>query len=391
MSGCDPCGRIVHFSGYSIVKLKVGLVARCLNTSHIRGMGRYVYELLRQSQARDDLAWHLFGDDPRYPMTMPESHRISADVFTFRGDRFHLWEQVGLPLRAAMRAVDLLHCTEGTLPFWQTRPTVATVHDTLAWKEHDGGRVATTYFDSVLPGALRKCAAVITISQSSRNDILEKWPWLDEKLDVIPHGIADEYFADLDDRMPALLATAISGGPYLVYLGGPMERKRFGWALDVYARLGDSGLKMVVCGFGSEARASAEAALPIALKDSVIFAPFLSEGELRALLKGAGAVLYPTLYEGFGFPAIEAQASGVPVIFSSLGSLAELEGPLSMVVPPFDIDAWVAAVRESLALGESLVAKASAAKAWARKFSWLESYEKHLAVYQRVANSGGGK
>ena len=81
------------------MNLNIGLVARCLNTEHIRGMGKYVFELIKHSQQHPEMRWHVFGDDPRYGMVTPEGANVSADVFPFRGDRFHAWEQVGLPLR----------------------------------------------------------------------------------------------------------------------------------------------------------------------------------------------------------------------------------------------------------------------------------------------------
>jgi alpha-1,3-rhamnosyl/mannosyltransferase len=235
-----------------------------------------------------------------------------------------------------------------------------------------------------MPAALKKCAAVITISECSRTDILARWPWLENKLSVIPHGIEDTYFTEDKGRIPDDLALTIGGAPYLVYMGGPMERKRFNWAAEVLAKTNHPSLKLVACGFGAEARRVALDKLPHHLKDRVHFANFLSDAELRALYRGAKAVLYPTLYEGFGFPAIEAQAAGVPAIFSALGSLKELIGPLAMIVPPNDIDAWVGAVDQTVTMGEHRAELAKAASSWVKQFAWKESFEKHLAVYQKV-------
>lgn len=374
-------------------KTRIGLVASCLNTEHIRGMGKYVFELLQQSKPEHGLDWVLFGDDPRYPMTVPPGMPLTRDVFEFKGDRFRLWEQLGLPLRAIKRDVDLLHCTEGTLSLWQPRPTVVTVHDTLSWEERPDTRGAAFYFDTVLPAALKKCAAVITISESSRHDILQRWPCLDAKLSVIPHGIDAPYFEPLQPAVPGSLQTNVGDSPYLVYLGGAMERKRFAWAVGVLANSPHADLKLVVCGFGSAARRLAAEQLPTVLRQRVHFAEFLSDAELRSLYKGARAVLYPTLYEGFGFPAVEAQAAGVPVIFSPLGSLKELIGPLALVVPPDDLGAWLAAVNTALAMTAPEAHRAqeltATGQAWARQFSWSESYAKHLAVYQRVRRQAG--
>jgi glycosyltransferase involved in cell wall biosynthesis len=370
--------------------MQVGLVARCLNTAHIRGMGRYVFELLNQSAGEPGLQWLTFGDDPARPLHTPPGVPLRSDVFSFRGDRFQLWEQLGLPLHSRAAGVNLLHCTEGSLPWWQPVPTVVTLHDTLAWDEHAGDATSRLYFDKLLPAALARCAAVITISDSSRRDIVAKWPALESKLTVIPHGIGDEYFSDVPGSLSAELAAAVGSAPYVVYVGGPMSRKRFDWAVQVLAASGRPDLHLVACGFGAPARASAQAALPAALRPRVHFAPFLSDAELLALYRGAGAVLYPTLYEGFGFPAVEAQAAGVPALFSAVGSLAELAGPLAFVVEPKDMPAWASALHAALDLtGPARAKRAAAARTWAQGFSWRRSFEQHLAVYRRVAAAQG--
>ncbi len=366
------------------MKLRIGLVARCLNAEHIRGMGKYVFELLKNGQAAPELEWILFGNDKRFGMAAPACKTIATDIFEFKGDRFNLWEQMGVPLRATQQHLDVLHCTEGSLSLWQPKPTVVTIHDTLSWVERPDTFGAKFYWDTLMPAALKKCAAVITISETSRTDILARWPWLEKKLSVIPHGIEDAYFTESEGSLPEDLDLIIGNSPYLVYVGGPMERKRFNWAAEVMAKTQHPTLKLIACGFGAAARRTASDQLSPDLKNRVHFSNFLSDAELRALYRGAKAVLYPTLYEGFGFPAIEAQAAGVPAIFSALGSLKELIGPLAMVVPPNDIAAWLAAVDKAMSMDKCRTELAAKASDWVRQFAWQQSFEKHLAVYQQV-------
>ena len=364
--------------------LTVGVAARCLNTAHVRGMGRYVFDMLEQARSAPEHAWMLLGDDPRYPMTRPPGLPGDNVIFPFRGDRFQLWEQLGLPAKARALKLDVLHCTEGTLPLWQPVPTVVTLHDTLAWTENDGSPWARFFWNQLMPKALARCAAVITISECSRRDILARWPALEPKLSVIPHGISPAYLDTRSEPAISALQRQMQPRPYLVYLGGPLPRKRFDWALKVLEAVPAPALQLVACGFGEAARPAAQAQVPAALRDRVHFAPFLPDEHLRALYRGAAAVLYPTLYEGFGFPAIEAQAAGTPAIFSALGSLAELVGPLAEVVAPEDLAAWVQAVTRSLQLTPERAARAAAARQWAAQFSWARSCQAHLAVYARA-------
>ncbi|WP_373714810.1 glycosyltransferase family 4 protein [Roseateles sp.] len=349
-------------------------------------MGKYLLEMCSQARPEDGVAWTLFAQDARRPMHVPREQQVQIDRFDFPGDRFSLWEQVGLPRRAARHRLDVLHWAENTMAWWQPCPAVVTIHDTIPWEMDNDTRWQHWYWHRLMPAAFRRSAAIVTISESSRRDVLARWPDLESKLTVIPHGIESTYFEPQTYALPVTLTAALAGTRFAVYMGGPMKRKRFEWALQVLAAQADPTLKLVACGFGTAARDTARAELPRELQGRVLFAEFLSDAELQALYRDAAVVLYPTLYEGFGFPAVEAQAAGVPVIFSPLGSLAELVGPLATVVPPDDLDAWAAAVNTALALGPEVRAdQAAKARAWAAGFSWEASWRKHLDVYRKVA------
>lgn len=366
--------------------LRVGISATSLNTAHLRGMGKYLLEMCSQARPEDGVAWTLFAQDARRPMHRPREQQVQTDIFDFPGDRFQLWEQIGLPRRSRAHRLDLLHWAENTMAWWQPCPAVVTIHDTIPWEMENDTRWQHWYWHRLMPAAFRRSAAVVTISESSRRDILARWPDLEPRLTVIPHGIEAAYFEPPTSTLPASLTTALAGARFAVYLGGPMKRKRFDWALQTLATQADKTLKLVACGFGADAREAARKALPQELQGRVVFAEFLSDAELLALYREAVAVLYPTLYEGFGFPAVEAQAAGTPVIFSPLGSLAELVGPLTTLVPAEDAAAWSAALHEAVMLPADVrEAKATRARDWAQGFRWAESYRRHLEVYRRVA------
>jgi alpha-1,3-rhamnosyl/mannosyltransferase len=363
--------------------LRVGVTARTLNVEHLRGTGRYVQELLRNTVAGDDLHWTAYGHDPSKPFRVPAPWHGTSDVFDFRGDRFQLWEQLGLPLHVRRQGIDLLHCAENTVPVWQPVPTIVTIHDTVLWTEDYPSRLEHHYMHDVQGLAFSRCAAVITISESSRRDIAARWPRLADRLSVVPHGIADEFFDPASAPLPAALQDALGNAPYLLYMGGPQPRKRFAWALELLGRTGRDDLQLVACGFSAGTGSPQQ--VPQALRGRVHFAPFVDDQELVSLYKRALAVIYPTLYEGFGFPAVEAQAAGTPVLFSPVSSLVDLVGPLAWAVEPQDFAAWLAALQEVLSLSEAARAELrSKCLEWARQFSWRKSVEKHLALYRSV-------
>lgn len=362
--------------------LQIGIIARTLNVQHLRGTGRYVQELLRNTRAEDDVRWTAYGHDPSRPFNVPGNLLGRTEVFDFRGDRFHLWEQLGLPLKLRGSPVQLLHGAENTVPIWQPVPTVVTIHDTVLWEEDRQG-LDRHYLHDVQGLAYRRCAAVITISESSRRDIAARWPFLADRLTVVPHGIGDEFFSDVRAPLPAVLQQALGQAPYLLYLGGAQPRKRFDWALELLARSGREDLHLIGCGFG--AGTAPLERVPEALRGRVHFAPFVQDVELVALYRGAVAAIYPTLYEGFGFPAVEAQAAGTPVLFSPVSSLVDLVGPLAWTQEAQDFDAWLRALKEVLDLPASVRAeKAAQGIEWSRRFSWRRSVEGHFAVYREV-------
>ena len=98
-------------------------------------------------------------------------------------------------------------------------------------------------------------------------------------------------------------------------------------------------------------------------------------------------MLYPTLYEGFGFPAIEAQAAGVPVVFSPVSSLTELVGPLALLADAHDLGAWCGAVQQAFAMAPERASRAAAARNWAQAFSWQQSFLAHRTVYAAAAST----
>lgn len=350
----------------------------------MRGMGKYVYEFITHTSPLENIEWRFFGDRPATVFHKPSVARGYVDLFNIRGYRFHTWEQIGIPWKAQKAGLDILHCTGTTLPYWQSIPTITTIHDTLIWQESNAHSFEQWYIHKLIPRALEKCAAIITISESSRQDILNLWPNFENKLFVIPHGINDIYFNLEAQELPPLIGHTIGKAPYLLYIGGSLERKRFKWAVSVLAHLGNPEIKLVACGFSEAEKEKAFGALGSELRHRVVFLPFVEELHMVQLYQQAVAVLYPTLYEGFGFPALEAQAAGTPVLFSPLGSLKELEGPAAKMLPPYDLEAWVYTCRQLINQRAKSLILCNKARQWAQQFSWKSSAVRHIELYKKV-------
>ena len=364
---------------------RVAVDARPLNVPHLRGMGKYVAEVLSRIDRSRPVRWELLSNRPDWPLHAPALRDAREHLFECRGDRLHAWEQLALPWKAKRVRAELLHCVATTLPWWQPVPTVVTLHDAIPWVREEPGWPDGPYKNALLPSAFRRCAAVITISEASRCDIVRLWPGLARKTVVIPHGIGDAYLdVPAGTRLGETLERAGVRPPYFLYLGGELPRKRPDWAVRLFAALGDSRAQLVMGGIDPAARERILAPAPPEVRGRIVCLPFVPEAEMPALFLNAVAVLYPTLYEGFGLPALEAQATGTPVLLSPLGSLAELLGPAAVVLSPDDFDGWLAAVRLLLAKRGPAPTPDAESRAWARGFSWEVCARRHWEVYRRV-------
>ncbi len=364
---------------------RIGLDARALNTAFVRGIGEYILPLVGRLNQDHAVDWVFYGHRPDLPFHRPVGCETARVVLRdVPGYRFHAWEQMALPARALFDRVSLLHCTATTMPLWQPVPTIVTIHGTIPWNTGES-MAPGTYRDTLLPRAFRRCAAVITISHHSKGDILARWPDLASKIHVIHHGINDLFLNRMPVPLPEHLAGLGIDKPYLLYLGGTTPRKRLDWTLDLFQALGRDDIALVVCGVAVADHAAYRDRLPPNMRPNVVFAPFLAAEDMPTLYQNALAVLYPTLYEGFGRPALDAQAVGTPVLVSDVSSLRELVGPTSIALDPTDDAGWLQACRAVIARRIGAVNPDEASRVWARQFSWATSAERHWKVYRAVA------
>ncbi len=345
---------------------------------HLRGMGKYLLEVASRLESCGDFDVVYFTDRPEERFIAPKGSAGSVVRFDCPGYRFSTWEQVALPLACLKHRIQVLHCAATTLPAWQPVNTVATVHDTLPWTESQLDGYQNFYWNRIVPAGLAKARSIITISECSRLDISTRWPSLNSKVIVVPHGVSSSYVEQGQSRVDWLKRF---NGKYLLYVGGSLERKRFHWALRAFNAAADAGARLVACGFrAEEVEALRNSDIGGELNDRIVFLPFVSEDEMPSLYQQSNGVLYPTLYEGFGLPALEAQAAGSVVVFSSVSSLRELIGPLAEVVPADDFESWVRVCRALLGQYLPDSQRVQRGVDWARAFSWNRSAERHREV-----------
>jgi glycosyltransferase involved in cell wall biosynthesis len=283
----------------------------------------------------------------------------------------------------------LYHATEHLLPYLQ-RPTVLTVHD-LIFEHYPAHHTRRNrlFLQVALPRFVAAADAIIAVSQQTRRDLVERYGTPAEKIHVIYQGI-DPSFAPPDSTEVVRVRRQYNHGserPYLLMVGTLEPRKNHATALRVLARLKALGYPHRLLVAGGEGWLFAPVRQLVAdlnLTGDVTFTGYVPNGDLSALYAGAACVLQPSLYEGFGFPVLEAMACGVPVVCSNASSLPEVAGDAALLAPPTDVEAWVASLEQiitSPALRETLCERGVRQ---ARQFDWKRCASLTATLYQEV-------
>jgi glycosyltransferase involved in cell wall biosynthesis len=340
----------------------VAIDARDARGTTLRGWGRYTRELVRALQDRDDgeIAYRVLERGAPGPEVA--------------------WEQIALPLLLRRERAALVHSPNCFLPLRRPCPGVVTIHD-LAFEEYpdDFARLTSEKYRWFTPRAARSAERVICVSAFTRDDVCARYGVDGEKVRVIPNAPA----------LPRGDAPA-PGGPYLLAVGDLRAKKNFGRLVAAFVRLraeGAGGHRLVIAGVDAgQAQALREAAgdAPVELTG------YVSDERLDALLRGADALVHPSLYEGYGLVLVEAMARGCPVAAARATALPETAGDAAVYFDPFDVDDIAAAVGRLLSdrsLRERLVARGHER---ADALSWRRTADDTAAVYGELLGSAGG-
>jgi glycosyltransferase involved in cell wall biosynthesis len=270
-------------------------------------------------------------------------------------------------------------------------PSVVTIHDCihLMFPEYLPNRLAHVYARTFMTIAAKRSARVLTVSEASKRDILHYFHIPAAKVDVIHNAIDDRFHQapDADDVVRVRQRYQLND-PFLLYAGNIKPHKNVDRVIEAFARLKKRGfepLKLLI--IGDEISKSPQLRRAVHrhhLHKHVRFLGFVPDATLAVLYRLADVFVFPSLYEGFGLPPLEAMASGTPVVTSNVSSLPEVVGDAALLVDPRDPDAIAAAVERILtddALRRSLVQKGLAR---AHEFSWERSVRRIRDVYLEV-------
>lgn len=365
--------------------MKVGVDARAALSSRPRGEGKALVRLYEEI-ARLRPSWDVvFYGQAQEGHTAPPGVRHHG--FDLPGFRFNSWENIGLPLHARLHGADVLHCAGSSAPrFGAGVPIVMTVHDVIPLLCDDGWSVSQKLkFAARIRRGLRTARSVIAVSQSTKADLMRLFNVPAQTIDVIYWGCDGHGAAtSTAERNPPGI-----DGPYLMTLGGGAPRKNTERVITAFAKAADriGASKLVIVGAGSAAirQRFSDMALALGVGPRVRVLEFVDEAELNALYAGTLGLVYASLYEGFGLPALEAMALGLPVIASHGSSIPEVTGDAALLVDPVDEDD-IAEAMVKLVCNEPLRRDlAAAGRARAQRFSWRRTAEQTIEVIEGAA------
>jgi len=308
------------------------------------------------------------------------------------------WSAVGLPRAASRAGVDVIHAPAYTAPLWSSVPVVLTIHDVSyerhpEWYPYQRDRMRRMFYRR----SARAAARVLTDSEFSAAEIVAAYQIPRERIIVAPLGVSD-HFAPVDrphetllaDRLPADTLPAGITAPFLLHVGDLHERRNLPLVvhamLEAQRRPGMPPLTMVLAGvdrgIGDRLRGYArEADSP----ESVVCLGPVTETQLLVLYRGAAALVYPSRYEGFGLPVLEAMACGTPVIASHAASIPEVLGDAGVLLDPDDEPGWAEAIARVISDEWERGRMRKAGLTRARSFTWERTASLTLDAYRQVA------
>jgi glycosyltransferase involved in cell wall biosynthesis len=278
------------------------------------------------------------------------------------------------------------------VPFRFPGPTVTTVHD-VSWVRHPECHPThrLAHLRANFPRAMHYVDHVIVVSEFVKRELMDCFSVDESKIDVVYNGVTARFRPHTSDETAGVLARyELAHGSYFAAVGTLEPRKNLQAALAAHLRLPQfvrRAMPLALIGVEGWLTDSLHAALAASLADGTVRKlGYVSDDDIPALIAGARAIIYPSIYEGFGLPVLEAMASGVPVLCSTAPALREVAGPAALYCEPADVEGFTNAMRE-LIDDDALCARLGAAGAdRADRFSWSRTATETLAVYRKVVS-----
>jgi glycosyltransferase involved in cell wall biosynthesis len=370
----------------------------CVNASpavhHIAGLGRYTQELMAALLDVDsENEYVAFYNRPSEALVEPPLDRLPHLTTNLDTKPWRMSALVAHFTRISQdrmfRGIDLFHATDHLLPRLVRAKSVFTLHDLVfRFYPHTHKPLNRWFLTLMMPRFLRAADAVIAVSESSKKDAVRIYGIDEAKITVIYEGVSPHFRGASPEAISAVRHKYGLPDEFILSLGTIEPRKNLTALLEAYHHLRNDGssLGLVIVGkkgwlysgFFNRMR-------ELGLENNIVFPGFVPDEDLPALYSAAALFVFPSLYEGFGLPVLEALACGAPVIASNASSLPEVAGEAALLVDPSSVEALVRAAREALSNGRLREHLQERGPKQAAKFNWQRAARETLAVYTSLA------
>ncbi len=370
--------------------MKIGIDARMYSTE-FTGIGRYVYELTRHLAETDTKnEYVLFMNEPEFSMYEPPNKRFSKVLVNAR--HYSLKEQLSYYWALERAGLDLMHFTHFNAPMLYRRPSIVTIHD-LTLSFFPGKKMNSAFYRAaynlVLKTSVKHAKKVIAVSENTKQDLVDIVHVNPGKVEVIYEGVCEHFGPRADkEKVEDVMRKYGISKEYLLYTGVWRGHKNLVNLIRSFALLreGPEGFDLSLVITGEEDPYYPEVKRTVSelgLEHHVIYTGMVPEAELVTLYQGATAYVFPSLYEGFGLPPLEAMRCGTPVVASRTSCIPEICGEHNAVYfDPYDPEDMANGIRRVL-LDENLRDELrECGLKHSLKFSWEKMAEKTLKVYQ---------
>ncbi len=319
--------------------MRIGFNCRFAHAAHVTGVERYAWNLLEsivKEGKEEEFLLLGCGETPTPADGLPNISRIGSCLHSSSAKR-QFWEQVTLPRLATRSKADILINPINTAPLLFGR-NIVVVHD-LAFLEHPEWFSSSfgRFYRSIVPRAARKALAVVTVSEYSKSRIVRTLGVPCEKVHVIYQGVDPTFHPTDDKRINRVKAKYGLQERYLLSVGSFSPRKNLQRTVEAFTKAREQlnlPITLAVAGVKSFQFRDTDEAIE---KDGVKALGYTSDDDLPALYSGATGLVYPSLYEGFGLPPLEAMACGSPTIVSNTTSLPEVVGDAALAIDPENV------------------------------------------------------
>jgi len=312
--------------------------------------------------------------------------RVAPVSGSSRGLRV-LLESTWLAMRSRLDGCVLVHHAGGTMPMVRTVPGILTMHDLqpLANPERFG-LLKGTYIRFIAPRSLKKAKVVICLSNFVANDVVDRVGVRPEDIEIVPCGVSDPGAAFDQQRSRALLdGLELRDHPFVMYPAITYPHKNHATLVAAFARIADQvdDARLVFTGGAGASDAVVESTIAAyGLQSKVIRTGRIPESDLDLLYRAATMMAFPSLFEGFGVPVLEAMSRGCPIVASDAGALPEVVGDAGELVDPINVDGWATAILALLTDPTRRTVLIRRGFDRATQFSWSSSAQTLLSVYR---------